>query len=354
MANDDEKSNEGLTPESNAPETEGASDAGAGKFTVHVGKLASGTTDDPIAMMLADEEGLTPDIVAIIDGKRYSLDDLEQLAADEDAADSDSIAASSQIRISPLIARFGLDRMARPRMIGAALIGATVLIYGSILFKYLPANRGETPIAKATAPQQPSIAQSESNPPLAIPAETGVALASLVVAPPVPARTIRNPKLLEAKVRDALWMHAFPDIGVSASRKGEIFLAGSVYTLDEVAKIKRVARRIAGVSTVLFLHPDLHAASGPSYFGAVVSSHAEVWGARVDEVIPGSPAEKAGLKAGDVVRAMENHTVANGREFNSLVDNFPPGKRVEIRVARGDSQVYLTARLSDATIVSSR
>jgi serine protease Do len=63
-------------------------------------------------------------------------------------------------------------------------------------------------------------------------------------------------------------------------------------------------------------------------------------GVRIDEVNPDSPAEKAGLKEGDVVIEYDGERVRSARQFTRLVQETPDGRTVKIAVMRnGQKQV---------------
>jgi serine protease Do len=57
-------------------------------------------------------------------------------------------------------------------------------------------------------------------------------------------------------------------------------------------------------------------------------------GALVASVIDGSPAEKAGIKTGDVIRKFDGEAVKQMRELPKLVANVPADRKVEIEVWR--------------------
>ncbi len=57
-------------------------------------------------------------------------------------------------------------------------------------------------------------------------------------------------------------------------------------------------------------------------------------GVRVDEVQPDGPAEKAGVKANDVVVEFDGERVRSSRQFARLVQETPPGRTVNATVVR--------------------
>ena len=66
-------------------------------------------------------------------------------------------------------------------------------------------------------------------------------------------------------------------------------------------------------------------------------------GARIDEVTPDSPAEKAGLKEGDVVVEYDGERVRSARQFTRLVQETPDGRSVKIAVMRNGQKQTVDA-----------
>jgi len=71
-------------------------------------------------------------------------------------------------------------------------------------------------------------------------------------------------------------------------------------------------------------------------------------------VIIGSPADKAGIKSGDVISEFDGNTVPDARYLDLLVAHYSPGQRVQFRVWRDGKPEYLVARLGEVTTVASR
>jgi hypothetical protein len=162
------------------------------------------------------------------------------------------------------------------------------------------------------------------------------------------------PGELEAAIKDTLKTRAFTDIGVSVSHKGDAYLAGDVYSLAEARRIQQIARRVNGVRRVHFLHPDVHQAQGPAFFGVTTAWAPEVWGAKVSAVFIGSPADKAGLQPGDVISEFDGKTIYDAKVFDDLIAQYLPGERVQFRVWHGGQPLYLVARLGEMTTMASR
>ena len=57
-------------------------------------------------------------------------------------------------------------------------------------------------------------------------------------------------------------------------------------------------------------------------------------GVRIESVSPGGPAEDAGVKAGDVIVAVEARPVATGRELVRAMEAVKPGDKVELALKR--------------------
>lgn len=65
-------------------------------------------------------------------------------------------------------------------------------------------------------------------------------------------------------------------------------------------------------------------------------------GALIREVVDGSPASEAGLRAGDVVLAWRGEAVYSAAELTRLVRETPPGREVRVEVFRDGGRVALT------------
>ncbi|MYM68428.1 Do family serine endopeptidase [Pseudoduganella sp. FT55W] len=71
-------------------------------------------------------------------------------------------------------------------------------------------------------------------------------------------------------------------------------------------------------------------------------------GALISNVERGGPADKAGLKAGDVIRAMNGQKIISSADLPSMVGLSSPGEKVTLDVWRQGKPVQLTATLGNA------
>ena len=69
-------------------------------------------------------------------------------------------------------------------------------------------------------------------------------------------------------------------------------------------------------------------------------------GALVAGVIKGDPAEKAGLKAGDVVVEFDGRSVRSDRDLVSIVGNTPVGRKVALKVVRDGKTLTLEVKVA--------
>jgi len=68
-------------------------------------------------------------------------------------------------------------------------------------------------------------------------------------------------------------------------------------------------------------------------------------GCAIRQVVPGSPAEKAGLKAGDVVWQVDGKDVKSARDIVVLLRAKKPGQRVTLKARRGDESIDVAVTL---------
>jgi serine protease Do len=71
-------------------------------------------------------------------------------------------------------------------------------------------------------------------------------------------------------------------------------------------------------------------------------------GALVNNVEPGSPAEQAGLKSGDVIRRLNGQNIVASGDLPAMIGIALPGDKVALEVWRDGKTVSLTAKLGDA------
>lgn len=72
----------------------------------------------------------------------------------------------------------------------------------------------------------------------------------------------------------------------------------------------------------------------------------EVRGVGVAEVVKDSPAEKAGLRKGDVIVGFNGEAVTSTRKLNRLVNESSPDQNVRLTIARGGSEQEVSATLT--------
>ncbi len=77
-------------------------------------------------------------------------------------------------------------------------------------------------------------------------------------------------------------------------------------------------------------------------------------GARVSSVVPNSPAEKAGLRAGDTITAVDGTTVDPKHSLSDLIQAHKPGDTVSLSVERGFRSLTVNVELGASAANSSQ
>ncbi len=73
----------------------------------------------------------------------------------------------------------------------------------------------------------------------------------------------------------------------------------------------------------------------------------DVRGALINQVEPGSPAERAGLRQGDVITEVQGRRVADGNELRNAISNTAPGTGVAIKIVRDGRASEVSAKLEE-------
>jgi S1-C subfamily serine protease len=78
-------------------------------------------------------------------------------------------------------------------------------------------------------------------------------------------------------------------------------------------------------------------------FGSIPNYSEEVEGVLLDGVREGSVAEKAGLKAGDIIVKMGNKEIRNVYDYTDAIRALKPGDTITVVVKRGGESLSLVA-----------
>jgi len=71
-------------------------------------------------------------------------------------------------------------------------------------------------------------------------------------------------------------------------------------------------------------------------------------GTLVSDVVPGSPADRAGIEVGDVITGYEDEKVTNARALSRMVGSSDSGDKVHLNVLRDNKEIQLKVVLGDA------
>jgi S1-C subfamily serine protease len=80
-------------------------------------------------------------------------------------------------------------------------------------------------------------------------------------------------------------------------------------------------------------------------FGTVPDFAFEGVGVRVGGLVDGSPAQKADIREGDVITAIDGKPVANLQAFSAMLGSFAPGQTVKATVVRAGKELTVPVTL---------
>ena len=73
-------------------------------------------------------------------------------------------------------------------------------------------------------------------------------------------------------------------------------------------------------------------------------------GALVSDVVPDGPADRAGIRARDVILSVDGHSVEDGNRLVNLLENRDSGQRIDLVVQRGDDKMAVPVVLGDSRL----
>ena len=85
------------------------------------------------------------------------------------------------------------------------------------------------------------------------------------------------------------------------------------------------------------------------WVGVIIDQDSVTGAITVLQVAPDGPAARAGMKAGDVMIALEDLPVAEGRKLLAGKAGWKTGRTVHYRIRRGDREINVPLRLGQLT-----
>ena len=73
-------------------------------------------------------------------------------------------------------------------------------------------------------------------------------------------------------------------------------------------------------------------------------------GALIGSVMPNEPADKAGLKAGDIIIKVENTPIKSASDLTRAIASFKPNSRITMYVVRDGEELKLTVTLGERNL----
>jgi serine protease Do len=71
-------------------------------------------------------------------------------------------------------------------------------------------------------------------------------------------------------------------------------------------------------------------------------------GALVADIASGGPADKAGIKRGDIITAFDGNPIRKASDLSALVAQILPGKDVTVKIIRKDKEMTLTVKIGES------
>ena len=143
------------------------------------------------------------------------------------------------------------------------------------------------------------------------------------------------------------------DAAINPGNSGGPLLDGNGRVIGVNSQIKSGSDSNSGVgfavpvNTVKFVVPRIKSGGKVerAYLGVRNMTPQDRSGAVVDSVVPGAPAQQAGLQPGDKIVAIDDRKVSSSEDVSAAVTQRKPGEQAKVTIERGGSRRTLTVNL---------
>jgi len=149
-------------------------------------------------------------------------------------------------------------------------------------------------------------------------------------------------------------LHFFTNVHADYHKPSDDWQAIDVAGVETIARIvAHIARDVAGRATTLTFVPGQVAPAQDqtggygTYLGSIPDFTPVERGVLLSGVSPSSPAEKAGIRAGDIIVRLGTHDVADLQALTDALRAHRPGDAVDVVILREDRQVTVRVTLGD-------
>lgn len=155
--------------------------------------------------------------------------------------------------------------------------------------------------------------------------------------------------------KDLPVLHFFTDVHADYHRATDdaekINVAGVVRVVDFAERVVRAIAdrpaRLTFTRVATVARASSTPGTGGAYFGSIPDMGAAGDdGMRISGVSPGGPAEKAGLRGGDLIVEFGGRPVRNIYDYTDAIGAFKPGDEVTVIVLRGPQRERITLRVT--------
>ncbi|RMH43572.1 MAG: PDZ domain-containing protein, partial [Gammaproteobacteria bacterium] len=133
-------------------------------------------------------------------------------------------------------------------------------------------------------------------------------------------------------INSQIWTRSGGYMGISFAIPIEV----AMHVAEQLKKHGKVRRGYLGV-TYQDVDYDLAQSFGMD----------EVYGAIIPEVSEGSPAERGGLKAGDIVLEINGHRLESAADLPFMIGLTEPGERIRVKILRDGKEKNLTIKVGE-------